>query len=50
MSQTFYDVLGVTPDVLQQGIREAYKAAALRWHPDKNAGDNDAKEMFQTVG
>lgn len=50
MNQTLYDVLGVPPDVLQQGIRKAYQREALRWHPDKNAGDTIAKERFQTVG
>lgn len=42
-------VLGLSdtapPD--QQGLRKAYRQQALRWHPDKNAGNPEAAQKFQ---
>ncbi|CAE7215314.1 DNAJB6 [Symbiodinium natans] len=31
-----YAVLGLTPQANDADVRQAYKKAALRWHPDKN--------------
>ena len=30
-------VLGVTPGASEKEIKDAYRKAALRWHPDRNA-------------
>jgi DnaJ-class molecular chaperone len=30
-------------------IKKAYKSMALRWHPDKRAGDPEATRIFQQV-
>ena len=30
-------------------IKKAYRALALRWHPDKNAGDAEAHARFQDI-
>lgn len=30
-----YEVLGVPPDVDQQGLRDAFRRATFRWHPDQ---------------
>ena len=35
----YYDVLGVGPRATTEQIRTAWKAAALRHHPDKNPKD-----------
>ena len=32
-----YRVLGVTPGASEKEIKDAYRKAALRWHPDRNA-------------
>ncbi|CAL5222385.1 g4741 [Coccomyxa viridis] len=41
----FYDALGVPPDADDNVIKKAYRKAALRWHPDRNAGEK--KEMAE---
>lgn len=52
---THYDVLGIARDAEQREIIKAYRAAALRWHPDKwiGRGDDDmqreAAERFKLV-
>jgi len=33
---THYDVLGISPYATDAAVREAYRALALRWHPDRN--------------
>jgi len=45
----FYAVLGVEPGATEEEIRRAYRRQALRWHPDRNAGDPAAAERFKAI-
>lgn len=45
----FYAVLGLDKDCSDSELRNAYKKLALRWHPDRCSGKNEAKEKFQTI-
>jgi curved DNA-binding protein CbpA len=39
---TLYDTLGVRDDATRDEIKAAYRKAVMKWHPDRNAGREDA--------
>jgi molecular chaperone DnaJ len=43
----YYEVLGVARDASVDDIRRAYKQAALKHHPDRNPGDQEAEHRFK---
>jgi len=44
-----YKVLEVEQDATSAEIRKAYRKLSLRYHPDKNPGDQTASEKFRNV-
>jgi molecular chaperone DnaJ len=46
-SRDYYDVLGVNRDASLEEIKEKYMDLALKYHPDKNPGDDEAVEKFK---
>lgn len=44
----YYEVLGVEAGAAQADIKKAYRALALRYHPDVNA-DDGAEEHIKTL-
>ena len=49
MPQSYYDVLGVSPQATEADIKRAYRALARRYHPDSNPDGPDAEARFKEV-
>jgi len=49
MGTDYYKLLGVSKDASEDDIKKAYKKMALKWHPDRNAGSEEASKKFKEI-
>lgn len=45
----YYDILGVAKGADAQEIKKAYRKQAMKYHPDRNPGDQESEEKFKEV-
>lgn len=45
----YYEVLGVAKDASDRDIKKAYKRLAMKYHPDRTAGDKELETKFKEV-
>ena len=53
----YYEVLGVSQDATDADLKKSYRRLAMKYHPDRNEGDDtaeasfkEAKEAFEVLG
>ena len=43
----YYEVLGVTKGASEEEIKKAFRGMTMKYHPDRNPGDDEASHKFK---
>ncbi|KAF6013239.1 hypothetical protein HII12_001954 [Brettanomyces bruxellensis] len=49
VDETYYERLEISPGASKLQIKKSYRKLAIRYHPDKNPGNNEALERFKEI-
>ena len=47
--ENYYNILNVSNNADEDQIKQAYRALAMKYHPDKNQGNKIAEEKFKRI-
>src|ERR671916_1641243 len=45
----YYEILGVNKGASDADLKSAFRKLAMKYHPDRNAGDKDAEIHFKEI-
>ncbi|KAF8808672.1 DnaJ-domain-containing protein [Phlegmacium glaucopus] len=49
MGTDYYKLLGIDKSATEDEVKKAYKKMAMKWHPDRNNGSEEATRKFKEV-
>jgi DnaJ-class molecular chaperone len=49
MSENYYNILGVNENSTKDEIKRAYRSLQMKYHPDKNLGNEESNNMTQKI-
>ncbi len=45
----YYEVLGLARSAIDEEIKASFRKLAMKWHPDRNPGDQDCEHRFKEI-
>ena len=48
-NKDYYELLGIQKGASDDEIKRAFRKLAVKYHPDKNQGNNEAEEKFKEI-
>ena len=49
MAKDLYEILDVARDASDADLKKAFRSLAMKYHPDRNPGDDEAEQNFKEI-